>query len=741
MSSTEQTKKPSSKSKKTAPVQPPKPPSLADRLAAYWLRFDRFGWDILGVAILALSLLTLFGLTGVTAGSFVSPWSQLLRRWIGWGAFPLTLVLVVFGVYALRRRGTGLPVIRLGRILAGEGALFALLAFLSTLGGLSLQRAEAGLDGGVIGWGLAALLGAALPAPLSTVLLFVLLVVFAWFASGLDAWLGKKVSRWAEVAQTAQPELPHMPEVVRLPVAQPPATKPAPPPKPGSRRARAEAEAEANPIPGLMYERPENLPTLDLLTVEKSSEQDTEQIKAIGAQIEKTLAEFGVPAHVIGFRVGPTVTQYAVEPGYVEKPGPDGQMVRQKVRVSQISTLSRDLARALAAERLRIEAPVPGHSYMGVEVPNLYTTLVRLRPILESEAFNRSRAPLTIALGKDVSGLPMVADLAKMPHLLVAGTTGSGKSVCIAAITTCLVMNNSPEELRIAMLDPKMVELVRFNGLPHLLGKVETKLDRMLAVLQWAINEMDRRYRLLEEARSRDLETYNRKMARRKHPTLPRIVLLIDELADLMMTAPDQTEHNLVRLAQMARATGIHLVVATQRPSTDVVTGLIKANFPARIAFSVASSVDSRVILDTNGAETLLGRGDMLFLSPEVGLPQRAQGVMVSDHEIEKVISYWQQTLAGKEPEEAPWEEMMSVSEENSDELVEKAVALVKRTQRASASWLQRQLRIGYPRAARLLDQLEEMGVVGPSTGGGRDREVLLGPDDSDESELEEEDR
>ncbi len=314
----------------------------------------------------------------------------------------------------------------------------------------------------------------------------------------------------------------------------------------------------------------------------------------------------------------------------------------QKVRVSQISALSRDLALRLSAERLRIEAPVPGRSFVGIEVPNPRSTVVRLRPILESETFQRLSSPLAIALGQDVSGQPVVADLARMPHLLIAGTTGSGKSVCIAALTACLVMNNTPDELRMAMLDPKMVELVRFNGLPHLLGKVETEIERMLGVLRWALAEMDHRYRLLEEARVRDLEAYNRKLERKKAPALPRIVVLIDELADLMMSAPDQTEQSLVRLAQMARATGIHLVVATQRPSTDVVTGLIKANFPARISFTVASSIDSRVILDTSGAETLLGRGDMLFLNPEQGAPVRSQGVFVTDQEIEKVIDYWQ---------------------------------------------------------------------------------------------------
>jgi S-DNA-T family DNA segregation ATPase FtsK/SpoIIIE len=368
---------------------------------------------------------------------------------------------------------------------------------------------------------------------------------------------------------------------------------------------------------------------------------------------------------------------------------------------------------------------------------------VRLRPLLETDIFYKLASPLAIALGKDVSGQPLVADLSRMPHLLIAGTTGSGKSVCIAAIATCLVVNNHPDDLRLALLDPKMVELVRFNGLPHLLGKVETQLDRMLGVLRWAIMEMEHRYRLLEDARTRDINVYNRKMEKRGQPKLPRIVLIIDELADLMMTAPDQTEHNLIRLAQMARATGIHLVVATQRPSTDVVTGLIKANFPARLAFSVASSIDSRVILDGSGAESLLGKGDMLFLNPEAGTPLRAQGVMISDEEIEGVIGFWKEKFAGDPQaasEVAPWEELVSNPEEgdDGDALVDQAVKIVRATQRASTSLIQRRLRIGYPRAARLMDELEDLGVVGPSQGGGREREVLLPPGDDDEVSGEE---
>jgi S-DNA-T family DNA segregation ATPase FtsK/SpoIIIE len=429
--------------------------------------------------------------------------------------------------------------------------------------------------------------------------------------------------------------------------------------------------------------------------------------------------------------VGPAITQFAVQPGFIDKSSNGEEEQLMKVRVAQIASLQKDLALALSAERLRIEAPVPGRPYVGIEVPNARVEVVRLRSILESAAFDKVRSSLAIALGRDVSGHPVVADLAKMPHLLIAGSTGSGKSVCITAIATSLAMNNAPEDLRMVMIDAKMVELIRFNGLPHLYGKVETDTERIQGVLRWVVVEMERRYKLLEKENARDIKAYNRKVSRRKEgEVLPRIVVLIDEMADLMMHAPDQTEHNLVRLAQMARATGIHLVMATQRPSTDVVTGLIKANFPARIAFAVTSGVDSRVVLDSVGAENLLGNGDMLFLSPEAGSPSRVQGVMITDEEINRVITYWQEE-SSSEDERAPWEQLLSEADLDEDEtLLEQAIEVIRKSQRASASLLQRRLRIGYPRAARLLDSLEEMGVVGPSLGGGRERDVLISPNE-----------
>lgn len=708
-------------------------------------RFSRYNWDILGVTFLALALVILIGLLGFTGGVFISPLVNILRRGLGWGSYILVGVLFLLGIVALRWKTARPPAFSLVRILAVEGIVFCLLALFSLLGGSSLVRTDSGQDpGGIVGWGLAKLFS--IPAgPLWGGLFVVIcLLIFLLVAFNIPAYLARWLARQSQ-ANGAGPYQPA--DLSGLTASQPvkpasqpystPSTSSTPAPAPAKklqlplqfRKAlRAEPPLEQKPV--VIPPRDDRLPPLNLLIGDQMVRPDERQINLTAGLIEKTIAEFGFKAKVVGFRIGPTVTQFAVEPGYIEKTGPDGSIQKQKVRVSQISALARDLTLALSAERLRIEAPVPGRSYVGIEVPNSRTSMVRLRSILESDAFYKTSSSMAMALGRDVSGQPVVADLSRMPHLLIAGTTGSGKSICIEAITTCLVMNNTPDELRLVMIDPKMVELVRFNGLPHLLGKVETDLERILAVLKWALAEMDHRYRLLEQARARDIDAYNKKMARRNQPTLPRIVILIDELADLMMTSPDQTEHSLVRLAQLARATGMHLILATQRPSTDVVTGLIKANFPARISFTVASSIDSRVILDTTGAETLLGRGDMLFLSPEEGTPTRAQGVLITDQELERIIAYWQKLLPQDATKPSPWEEMMEQDDHSGDALVERAITVVKNEQHASASLLQRRLHIGYPRAARLIDELEEMGIVGPSQGGGREREVLVTQDD-----------
>jgi S-DNA-T family DNA segregation ATPase FtsK/SpoIIIE len=704
-----------------------------DRLAGLGIHFGRFGRDIAGILLIALAAMSLLALLKLSNGTLLRAWADRLSTWFGWGSY-LVAAAVGLGGYSLLRRGE--KTLGLGRVLALELAAFCTLALLAFFGGNSVARATQGLDGGYLGWGLARLLTMLFGADAGYFVALVVWVLTLMSGFGLWAVLERKLRRLAgeeiapgpEEQDGALEEPPHNGE--KTSTGQRPAKKTSVPPE-FRKSFRVQETQDKRPVEPSV--RSERLPPLNILLSEQGVRPDERTINQNAGMIEKTLAEFGIPVRVIGFRVGPTVTQYAVEPGFFEKNGTDEDAQRLKVRVAQIAGLQNDLALALSAERLRIEAPVPGQSFVGIEVPNSRSSLVRLRPILETETFYKVSSPLAIALGRDVSGRPVVADLARMPHILIAGATGSGKSVGITAIATCLAMNNAPEDLRMVLIDSKMVELIRFNGLPHIFGKVETDIQRILGVLRWVVVEMEHRYKLLEAFNARDLAAYNRRLLRRKEGApLPRIVVIIDELADLMMSAPDQTEHNLVRLAQMARATGIHLVVATQRPSTDVVTGLIKANFPARISYAVASGVDSRVILDSVGAEDLLGRGDMLFLNPEVGNPVRAQGVMIGDQEIERLIMHWQKTTKPLE-DAPPWEKMLNDPEDGDDALVEQAVAIVRDSQRASASLLQRRLRIGYPRAARLLDQLEEMGVVGPAQGGGRERDVLVEPEDDDD--------
>ncbi len=734
-------KRTSPKSDSRSQTESPDSKRLSDVALKIWVRFERFAWDVGGVTLMAIAVMTLLALLlpQLAGGKWLVWWTNQLRRWFGWGSLFIVMAAGILGLVMLRRRMDNLPVVRWQRVFALEGAAFAALTLMTLLGGGTLARAEAGVDGGGVGWGLAELLSIVLPSIVSVFILIFLLVFFLITGLGLGTWLSISIRRL--LVGDTEPDLDDLTEpAVSVAPVQSGNKKPS---TSGSKQKPTRVAPEFRKQFRLEHRderstsslpRSEKLPPLEILIHEKDSRPDERHVNQRAGLIEQTLAEFGVPAKVIGFQIGPTVTQFAVEPGFIEKSGAsDDEIARlRKVRVSQISGLARDLALALAADRLRVQAPVPGRAYVGIEVPNSRSAIVRLRPMLETESFYKVGSPLTLALGRDVSGNPVVADLAAMPHLLIAGTTGSGKSVCIAAFTTCLTMNNTPEDLRIVMIDPKMVELVRFNGLPHLYGKVETDLERILGVLRWVVSEMDRRYMVLEQSRSRNIDTYNRKMRRRKGgETLPRIVVMVDELADLMMSAPDATEHTLVRLAQMARAVGIHLVVATQRPSTDVVTGLIKANFPARMSFAVASSVDSRVILDTPGAEHLLGRGDMLFLPPEAGSPIRVQGVWVTDQEVEKNIKFWQKSYTLETDENPPWDDMLESEAilADRDDLLDNAIRLIARTQRASTSMLQRQLRVGYPRAARLMDELEELGVVGPNRGGGRERDVLIDPD------------
>jgi S-DNA-T family DNA segregation ATPase FtsK/SpoIIIE len=707
-----------------------------DRLARFHQHFGRFFRDALGVTLIAFGLITFLALRGLTEGMLLTPWIERLILWFGWGSYLLVVALGYAGFALLRRATTPLS---WGRIFALEIAVFLTLSLMAAFGGNRITEAEQGAYGGRIGWGLTELFWrVAGREDWGTLLLFVLWLFFIMLGFNiwglLEHWLTQLASEGQPVARVETPRPDHEAEPPEEKKENGRRKKPTQALPPEFRKSLKVSEHQ-DKKPLEPRKRDARLPSLNILLADQNARPDERTINQTAGMIEKTLAEFGIIATVIGFRVGPTVTQFAVQPGFMKKPGSSEEEAQQmKVRVAQIASLQKDLALALSAERLRIEAPVPGKPYVGIEVPNSHQSNVRLRALLETDAFHKIGAPLALVLGRDVSGQPVVADLARMPHLLIAGATGSGKSVCITALATCLAMNNPPEDMRMVMIDSKMVELLRFNGLPHLYGKVETNVDRILGVLRWVVVEMEHRYRLLEAEHARDLEAYNRRLRKGNKNPLPRIVVLIDELADLMMSAPDQTEHNLVRLAQMARATGIHLIVATQRPSTDVVTGLIKANFPARLAFAVASSVDSRVILDTTGADSLLGHGDMLFLNPEIGNPIRAQGVLVTDMEIERLIAHWQKNVETT-TDAAPWEALLTEPEENEDEgLIERAVLIVRQSQRASASMLQRRLRIGYPRAARLLDQLEEQGVVGPSQGGGKERDVLLGPPEEEEA-------
>ncbi|MEA3327136.1 MAG: DNA translocase FtsK [Chloroflexota bacterium] len=717
------------------------------KVTAFFKRISNYRWDLLGILLIAFALIVLLGLVGVTSGTIVTPFIKFLSRWLGLGRFLLVIVIIAIGVQLIHWRKQPPERIALGRVVAYELSCFLFLGLLSITGSGTVANAQAGYDpGGILGWGIAEIFRATIGPTAGFIVIAVIFMLSLFSAFRVFQRLEEFVQNQLNKDTFNKDEL-HQDKPLNKPsVVTEPEEEIRKPEKKGQAdvwlppefRKTFETRLLSDEKPSKPLERSSALPPLSLLGKGDIFKPDKRSINLSAGLIEKTLDEFGIPAKVVGFRTGPTVTQFAVEPGYINKSDEE----RHKIRVSQISSLQRDLALALSAERLRIEAPVPGKSYVGIEIPNSKSSDVQLRPLVESETYSRVNSPLALALGRDVSGRPVVSDLSTMPHLLIAGTTGSGKSVCITALTACLIMNNTPADLKLAIIDPKRVELMRFNGLPHLMGNVETEIERILGVLRWATTEMDFRYKLLEKARARNIDSYNKKMERQKKDKLPKIVILIDELADLMVSAPDQTEHAIIRLAQKARAIGIHLIVATQRPSTDVVTGLIKANFPTRISFTVASSIDSRVVLDTGGAETLLGKGDMLFLHPEIGLPLRAQGVIVTDKELNRIIKWWQKQADDEEEpaktryddsDKPPWEERVGVEEkeQNQDEtLIEEAIVLIKTKGHASSSYFQRQLHVGYPRAARLVDQLEEKGIIGPSQGGGREREILINLDD-----------
>ena len=467
------------------------------------------------------------------------------------------------------------------------------------------------------------------------------------------------------------------------------------------------------------YDRPYHFPSLDILAKGKGSQSNGEEVAQNAMMLENVLSNFGITAKVVNATQGPTVTRYEIEPA----PG---------VKVSRIVNLTDDIALNLAAQHIRMEAPIPGKSAIGIEVPNKTTEAVHLRDVLDCSDFKDARGGIPVGLGKDIAGKPVITDLAKMPHLLVAGTTGSGKSVCVNTLISSILFSRKPEEVKLLLIDPKMVALSIYNGIPHLMAPVVTDMKKAAAVLRWAVREMEARYKAFAASGKRDIKSYNE-----AHPkaAMPLIVLIIDELADLMMTAPDDIEESISRLAQMARAAGIHMVLATQRPSVNVITGSIKANVPSRISFAVGSQIDSRTILDMAGAEKLLGKGDMLFAPIGANKPIRVQGAFISDDEVEHLVEF---VKAQREPEyddtvtqEAEKETEKESSEENDiyrDELLERAVNLVMESGQASVSMLQRRFRIGYTRAARLVDTMEDLKIVGPSMGS-KAREILMSPE------------
>ncbi len=467
------------------------------------------------------------------------------------------------------------------------------------------------------------------------------------------------------------------------------------------------------------------LPPLSLLE-QDSSKPKSGDLKIEANIIKRTLANFGIFVELAEVNVGPTVTRYTFSPA-------------EGTRLSRILALSNELSLALAAHPIRIEAPIPGKSLIGIEVPNKAIAIVRLKNLIEKEEFQKGPS-LLIALGRDVAGKPIYVDLAKMPHLLIAGATGSGKSITIHSLLCSLLFKNTPADLNLILIDPKKVELTLYQDLPHLITPTIIEAKKAIAALHWLINEMDNRYDLLLEEKVRDLESYNKVKQKKGEEKKPYIVAVIDELADLMTTYPREMEAVIVRLAQMARATGIHLVVSTQRPSVEVITGLIKANIPSRVALQVASQIDSRTILDMAGAEKLLGRGDMLFINAEMSKPKRIQGVYISTKEVKRLVDFWKKSNLN--PAENETQEIEKIekphyeidfekisSQEDDDPLYEDAYNIVVQAQKASASYLQRRLKIGYARAARLLDILEERGVIGPSQGA-KPREVYIKPEE-----------
>ncbi len=714
--------------------------------------------EVAAIVLAAFAVLSLVALLS-DQGAVLHWWRSSLLWLLGWGAVAVPAVLALFAAelwVGLLRRSMALPI---------AGGLVAYVALLALLQHYQQGSVDAGDGaGGFVG---AAVTGAAagalgdVGAPIALTALLLVGVVLAANRTLADllrpAWPGGRAaaglrpgvtlpggtaarfSRPLGEANEAEPApftagAIQEPLRINLPPERPksaakpqaPVVPPREAPSPAMPRAAAgapsieglpAAEIAAEGVLHAKADRDWTLPPLDLLAGgEHGTAGGASEIKRNADVIEETLAHFGIAAKVVEATVGPVVTRYELKPA-------------AGVKLSRIEALNDDLALALAARTLRIEAPIPGKSVVGIEVPNIAVGLVSLRDVVETSVFKQAASKLTVALGRDVAGFPIVLDLAAMPHLLVAGQTGSGKSVSISSILCSLLLNATPDDVRLLIGDLKRVDFTSFGDLPHLVAGVMTDADKILNALYWVTGEMDRRYRLFARKSARNIAQYNE---RHQGPDrIPYIVFVIDELADLMLQAPIQVEKQITRVAQLARATGIHLVLGTQRPSVDVITGLIKANIPARIAFATASSVDSRTILDMTGAEKLLGRGDMLVLRPDLAKPIRAQGVFVSDNEISAISHHWtaqsglrydrhEKVVEG--PDRLTRREMDG--DDPDDDRYEEAVEIILSEGKASVSMLQRKMTIGFARAGRLIDIMERRGVIGPDRGPGKFREV-----------------
>jgi S-DNA-T family DNA segregation ATPase FtsK/SpoIIIE len=717
----------------------------------------RFRRELLGVSLVVLALLSAYVIgRGGDEGRLVAWWGASLDRSLGRAAF---LAPVLLALAALRAFG-GQP----GRVLEARHYLGGFAFAISVVGLLHLgARAGSSPPGGALGTSVAALalrflgsFGAGLALFAVGVLAIFLLAgsdlqTFSDDVSALLKLLWGALAAAVAVAAKLESQVrrfgggSHDRDTNRvIPAAAPPldqksirdsaiplslqTSKPANPPvinvPPRKPQPALGVAAPPHPDPAPRHPQPPPpplpLPDLTRLAYYDDVAPDTADLHAKARLIEDTLASFKVEAHVREINPGPAVTQFALEPG-------------NGVKVRRITELQSDLALALAAPSIRIEAPIPGFARVGLEIPNPQIATVGLRETLESSTFAKGKHKLPIPLGRDVNGRYVVGDLTRMPHLLIAGATGAGKSVCLNSIIATFLSTRSPDDLKLLLIDPKTVELTGYNGVPHLQAPVVTDMDKVVGALRLTLREMERRYMLFAKLGVRNLDGYRMKLADEAGAEpLPYLVVIIDELADLMMTAPDEVETLLVRLAQMARATGIHLIIATQRPSVDVLTGLIKANVPSRIAFAVSSLTDSRVILDMPGAERLLGRGDMLFLPPEAAKPQRIQGAYIEDHDVHFIVQHWYK-VAPVPRYPAEWLDLPAAGgsgdadlDAEEDPLFEQALSVVRQQGTASASMLQRRLRVGYNRAARLIERMEDEGIIG-SADGIRGRPVLIG--------------